>query len=219
MVLANCLRHSSKHWGAGFDVRVMRYPDDASLGYQALEVAVRSLLPSTQPFVLLGESFSGPIAIAIAARPPPNLVGAVLCCTFVSNPQPRLSPFQWLLRFVSHRSVPIAFSSRVLLGRYSDPALHSALSRALATLSPRVLRARLREVVQVDVTNQLATITLPVLCLQARNDHLVPASAAAKLSRANSRVQIETIDGPHFLLQSCPAQAAAIVRRFLSTIS
>lgn len=140
----------------GLDVKVIRYPDDASLGYLALEAFVRSSLPVAQPFVLLGESFSGPIAISIAARPPANLLGAVLCCTFASNPRPRLSSFQLLLPLVSHRTVPLAVSSSVLLGRYSTGTLRNVLLRVLDTLSPQLLRARLREVIHVDVTDQLA---------------------------------------------------------------
>ena len=56
---------------------IVDYPKDVSLGYDELEVLkVRcAALPDDRPFVLLGESFSGPLAIRIAAHPPPGLCG------------------------------------------------------------------------------------------------------------------------------------------------
>jgi pimeloyl-[acyl-carrier protein] methyl ester esterase len=47
---------------------VVSYPAERALGYIELEAVVRSKLPSDRSYVLLGESFSGPIAIAIAAN-------------------------------------------------------------------------------------------------------------------------------------------------------
>jgi hypothetical protein len=73
--------------GPAFDsVAVIPYPSDKALGYAALESLVRAQLPPATPFVLLGESFSGPIALSIAANPPPNLVGLILSTTFAKAP-------------------------------------------------------------------------------------------------------------------------------------
>ena len=63
-------------------IDVVRYPGTEPLGYDELERLVRAQLPAGQPFVLLGESFSGPLAISIAASPPPGLRGLILCCSF-----------------------------------------------------------------------------------------------------------------------------------------
>ena len=71
---------------------VIAYPPAQNLDYSQLEAFVRSKLPSDQPFVILGESFSGPIAVSIAASPPDGLRGIVLCCSFVRNPRPAGSP-------------------------------------------------------------------------------------------------------------------------------
>src|SRR5688572_3895642 len=80
--------------GPAFDsVTVIPYPPNEALGYVALEALVRAQLPTATPFVLLGESFSGPVALSIAADPPPNLVGLVLSTTFAKSPVPLLSPF------------------------------------------------------------------------------------------------------------------------------
>ena len=67
--------------GRGVPASAVGYPGDRPLDYDALEPLVRAQLPRT-PFVLLGESFSGPLAIRIAADPPPGLRGLVLSTTF-----------------------------------------------------------------------------------------------------------------------------------------
>ncbi|WP_222432862.1 alpha/beta fold hydrolase [Caenimonas sedimenti] len=81
----------------GGATQVVRYPPTAVLNYAGLEEVARSALPRGEPFVLLGESFSGPIAISLAASRPPNLLGVILCCTFARNPRPFLGPFRSLL--------------------------------------------------------------------------------------------------------------------------
>ena len=53
--------------GQSLDVRVVRYPQ--------LQGHARKSLPTDRPFVLLGESLSGPIAIRLAAERPRELVG------------------------------------------------------------------------------------------------------------------------------------------------
>src|SRR5690349_8746161 len=69
-------------------IKIITYPTDQPLGYAALECLIRDQLPANEPFVLVAESFSGPIAIALAATPPAGLLGVVLCCSFTRNPRP-----------------------------------------------------------------------------------------------------------------------------------
>lgn len=74
---------------ASFDViDAISYPPDASLSYVQLEDFVRAALPPEKPFVLLAQSFSGPIALAIAVAPLKNLIGLVLSTTVAMNPMP-----------------------------------------------------------------------------------------------------------------------------------
>ena len=61
---------------------VVSYPADQVLGYEGLVDFARTRLPAGQAWVLLGESFSGPVAIALAAERPPGLCGMILSGTF-----------------------------------------------------------------------------------------------------------------------------------------
>src|ERR1700677_2682366 len=65
---------------------VLSYPPDQALGYADLLPRVLSALPKDVPFVLLGESFSGPLAIMAAATRPSGLVVLILCATYIRNP-------------------------------------------------------------------------------------------------------------------------------------
>src|SRR5450631_1631029 len=78
-------------------IQVVRYPVECAGGYKQLTDLVKQALPSEGDYVLLGESFSGPIAVSIAAELPPRLRGLVMCCSFVTNPQPQFILFSPLL--------------------------------------------------------------------------------------------------------------------------
>ena len=202
--------------GTEFSAFVVSYPASEPNGYKELETLVRQSLPASTPFAILGESFSGPIAISITADPPPNLVATILCCTFTSNPQPYLSLLRWLLPFVSPRLAPLPAMSALLMGRHSTPALRSGLARAMAGLTAPAFRARLRAVLEVNVTGELANAQRPVLYLQALQDKVVSSAASARLTQANPQVRVARIDGPHFLLQVRPTEASASIGAFLA---
>src|SRR5262245_22389675 len=66
--------------------QIVRYPSDQPLGYDALEPMVAQHIPAREPYAILGESFSGPLALRLARRQEGDLVGVVLVATFVTNP-------------------------------------------------------------------------------------------------------------------------------------
>jgi len=196
-------------------VTVLRYPPDKTLDYAALEVLIRAALPTDAPFVLLGESFSGPIALSIAADPPVNLVGLVLSTTFSRTPLPFFSPLAPLTRFAPVRTLPTAFLSWGLLGRWATPALKSSLERALLEVKPDVLRQRAALAMQADVSALLTRIVVPVLYLRAKGDRLIMPGAGELILSAIKHATMKEIAGPHLLLQACPSSVAQAVRGFV----
>ncbi|MEZ5483969.1 MAG: hypothetical protein R3F01_02195 [Lysobacteraceae bacterium] len=75
------------------DVLLVDLPNDRVAGYDELADIIRNQLPQAAPYYLLGYSFSGPLAIRLAAEQPHGLAGLVLCCTFARTPRPLLSRF------------------------------------------------------------------------------------------------------------------------------
>lgn len=204
--------------GADADIRVVRYPVDQALGYAQLEAHARACLPEEGDYILLGESFSGPIAISIAASAPPGLKGVVLCCTFACSPLPALALVKPLVGALPVAHAPLAVLDWLLAGRFSSVPLREALRRSLAQVAPAALRERLRAVMQVDVQEQLGRIDLPVLYLRAAHDRTVPRAASLRILRLRPQTQLVELDAPHFLLQAVPAAAWRAITAFAAAL-
>lgn len=196
-------------------VKVVAYPPSESLGYAELERFAEASLPAEGPMVLLGESFSGPIAISLAAKYSARVKGLILCCTFAQNPRPVLSSFGVFVSVMPLGVVPTGIASMALFGRFASPALHAALGRALAAVSASALRARLKAVLEVDATGALARIKAPILCLRATEDRLVLKSASDQITHLQPTALVEVLEGPHCLLQAAPVKAAAVIAAFV----
>ncbi len=199
-------------------IDVVRYPGSEPLGYDELERLVRARLPVGQPFVLLGESFSGPLAISIAATPPPGLRGLILCCSFARSPKPGLALLRGGLLELSmmfmHSGLMRGPMRRMLLGRFATPRLCGLLQGSLRQVSTAVMTRRMREVQRVNVVDRLAQVRVPVMYLQAIEDRIVPGQAARTIQRALSGRRIVRLEGPHGLLQPAPVAAAHAIENF-----
>ncbi|MFI5445584.1 alpha/beta fold hydrolase [Polaromonas sp. UC242_47] len=200
-------------------VSVVSYPPSGGLQtYAGLQDLAAWALPHEGPVVLLGESFSGPIAISLAAANPQRVVGVVLCCTFVRNPRPGL---RWLRGLASMPSPlpPSPIVSAMLLGRFATPRLRQILRDALVNVKPEVLRARLRAVISVDVRAQARALKVPVLYMKATGDRLVPSSAVAEVAQHCRDMTIQSFDAPHCLLQVAPEETAKAVAVFIEKVT
>jgi pimeloyl-ACP methyl ester carboxylesterase len=203
---------------AAIDTQAIAYPA-APLDYAALEAFVRERLPRDRPFVVLAESFSGPLGAALRAEPPPGMRALVLCCSFVRNPRPMLAPLRHLLGLVPFGAMPGFALRQALLAPCSTPQLQDELAAALAQVPPSVLRQRLRAVLETDASRSFARGTLPVLYLRARHDRLVPPANALQILRLAPDAQLADIAAPHMLLQAAPEAAAVAVTAFLASLS
>ena len=207
-------------WGDQFRAQVVSYPCAERLDYAALADRVRSLLPRNEDYVLLAESFSGPLGVMLAAERPQRLRGLVLCATFARSPLPLL---RWTAPWA--HAVPLAaLPDRVLawglLGPYATPSLLRAIRRAVQSVDPAVLAARVRAVAEVDVSVAVSDVQVPVLYLQARNDRAVPRGAVRPfVATLGDRLQVASCAGPHCLLQACAADAAAAISAFISGLT
>jgi pimeloyl-ACP methyl ester carboxylesterase len=212
--LAQAMHATGQH-GA---IDVVRYPGTQALGYDELERLVRAQLPTGQPFVLLGESFSGPLAISIAAAPPPGLRGLILCCSFARSPKPGLALLRGGLLELSmqfmHSDLMRGPMRHMLLGRFATPRLTGLLQDALKKVTAAVMTRRMKEVQRVNVVDKLPLVRVPAMYLQAMQDRIVPARAAHVIQRALSGLRVVRLEGPHGLLQAAPAATARAIETF-----
>lgn len=204
--------------GAEFKVQVVPYPTVGALGYEELQTIVGKQLPSTGHFVILGESFSGPIAISLAASHPKGLVGLILCSSFARNPRPAFKALSSFVGALPVTLAPMAVLSHLLMGRFANPALRSTLSSSLAQVSASTFRARVKAVLSCDASAKLNAIKVPLLYLLGAHDRVVPASASRHIVQVVPSTQVVTIEAPHFLLQVAPAASAIAVRAFMRQV-
>jgi pimeloyl-ACP methyl ester carboxylesterase len=199
--------------------RIIDYPKDVPLGYDELEVLVRTALPDDRPFVLLGESFSGPLAIRIAAHPAPELCGLILCVTFARNPYPWAAWAKPLAAYLPLKSFPRWLRAPLMWGSHDPNRAPSQTQRAMAGVSVGVVRRRIAALLAVDETHALRKVIQPVLVLRAMRDRVVPKSATERIMREAPHAQRVDIDGPHLLLQTRPAKCATAIESFMRELS
>lgn len=201
--------------GPEFDPIVVRYPTDVPLGYAELEPLVRKYLPADEPFILLGESFGGPLSISVAASTPPGLVGLILCCSFASCPRRYLGRLKFLAPYLPVHGLPRSVFARRSMGRFASKELASKLKEASERVSPDVFRYRIGAVCATDFSAKLQQVRVPILYLRASTDRIVPRDASRRIQRLVPSARIVDIDGPHYLLQACPAAAVDAVTKFV----
>jgi pimeloyl-[acyl-carrier protein] methyl ester esterase len=195
---------------------IVSYPNDVPLGYDELETVVSAALPADRPFILLGESFSGPLAIRIAARQPAWLAGLILCVTFASNPYPWAGAWaRPLAAYLPLKSLPRWIRAPLMWGSSSPNRAPRQSERAMAQVSAAVIRHRIAALLAVDEISSLPKISVPALVLCATRDRVVSEAATRRLMHGIAHAQRVDIEGPHLLLQTCAAQCAAAVLSFM----
>ncbi len=205
--------------GKEYTTHIVRYPRDRVTSDEELTAIARDALPNTTPYALLGESFSGPIAIRLAAERPQQLHALVLCCSFARNPQAWLARPASVLLSWRCPMPPVGLISAALMGRFATPSAKEALKTALTSVRADVLRARMKQVLAVDTRDLLKRVTLPLLYLRAAQDLLVSARSANEVQGLAPQTTVTSLPGPHFLLQTQPEAAAAAVKTFLRQLN
>ncbi|NUQ28003.1 MAG: alpha/beta hydrolase [Acidobacteriaceae bacterium] len=203
-----------------YEIEIVQYPSDRFLSYSELENLVWSTCPATESFVLIAESFSTPLAIRCAARDQENLKGMILCAGFVASPVKgwRRVMARILAPLLFHLPLPAVAAKFWLVGFGASSPLIQTIRPVLASVSPKVLSARLRAVLECDVRAAFQQVQAPVLYLQAREDRLVDASCVEEFKCIHAAVRVEILDGPHLLLQREPLNAAQVITSFLQTL-
>ncbi len=198
-------------------VHVLRYPSDEVLDYDALLPRVLDALPEDGEFVLVAESFSGPLALRIAAERPRGLVAVVLCASFAVCPvRFPLSKLGWLVPLIPFSVVPTSLQMWFMAGGFVTPELRDMFNTARAQVKSTVLVARIREVLAVDVRQELAHCPYPVLYLRGTRDRVVASRNARQIQAVNPVVEVEDIEAPHLLLQAAPTSAVEAIDAFLA---
>jgi pimeloyl-[acyl-carrier protein] methyl ester esterase len=199
------------------ETTVVRYPTQESRTYAELLGVVRNLVAPLEKFVLVGESFSSPLAIQLAGSRPPNLAGLVICVGFVSNPFPRS---RRLVRALAKPSLfglptPEFILKHYLTGWSGALALRRKIRQNRLLVRPKVLADRVQEILKSDAKEELMRINVPILYLQGAYDRLIGKRCFEEIRRLQPRSILASIPAHHVLLQQKPVEAAEAVMKFM----
>ncbi len=90
------------------------------------------------------------------------------------------------------------------------------IGASLAQMSAATLRARLRAIAAADVRDCLASVSVPILYLQAARDRVVLPGSARLIADAKPATKVVALEAPHFLLQVAVGEAVREVRDFMA---
>lgn len=195
---------------------VAKYPFDKSMSYSEYATFVLSTFVSNEPFTIIAESFSGPVAVLVAASRPSALTGVVLCNTFVYRAAWRgfsYLPWAWLFRFpVTTLMVGIHLTGFRQASKWVE-----RIRAANQPVLPGVRASRLRAALNADVRGEFAGLDVPVMYLRGLQDRLVFSSCVRHAREARPSTTVVRVPGPHLLLQTEPQRSWQEVTSFVSS--
>ncbi len=197
---------------------IVRYPGDRHLSYEQLLPLALDAFPQSDPFILLGESFSGPLAVMIAAQRPKNLIGLILCATFVTRPWPLVRPVIPLFARGPIFNLYIPYKRiRAMLGGYSTPERRALVEEMQRLVRPHVFASRVRMVFRVDARDALGSCDIPMLYIKAANDMVVPGRNLRVIQQIKPDIAVVTIGSSHMVLQRHSVEAAKAISTFAAS--
>jgi len=203
------------------DIVIARYPTDRFLSFPELVGLVKDLVPCNGSYVVVAESFSGPVGAKFAATRPPNLAGLIMCVGFVTNPSRRR---RWLARAMA---TPLLFRlptpswvlEHFLIGTDPPRALVASVRKAQRLVKPAVLAKRIRAVLDCDAREDLAGTDIPMLYIQAEDDHLVGPECFQEIRSLRPDAALLVTPGPHALMERYPRKIADAIVQFIHQLS
>jgi pimeloyl-[acyl-carrier protein] methyl ester esterase len=195
---------------------VVCLPSSGPNTYADLLAFVRNAVVELAECYVLGWSFSGPLALMLAAAEPTKVRGVILSATFVRPPQPLLAwmrfavttPVIWALR--ASRRVP------GWLGRGPTDQVQHAMAETWARVGAKVVAARVRAILTVDAREPLRRCRPPVLYLASSRDEVVPHRNIEEVVRVRPSVQVRTIKGRHLAMYTNPEATVHAILEFVA---
>jgi hypothetical protein len=196
------------------------YPAAEFLPYADLRSFASVAVPKSKAFVLLAESFSPTSGCRVHCIKSPNLAALIICAGFVSRP---LAGYSRLAKTLARpwlftRNTPRFILEYFALGQHVSPALIQKFQRVLGSVSPEVMSGRTQEAMNSDARRALTQITVPLLYVDATEDHLLADSCLEEMKLIKSDMLVAQVAGPHLLLQREPQKVAHIVSEFIQEL-
>ena len=197
------------------DPVVVTYPASGPNAYEDLVPIVERAVESLGEFVVLGWSFGGPLALMVAARRPSQVAGVILCASFVTPPRPGMVRYRVALRTPVVATIRAMRRLRFMIPGYGTGGLRKAKGRTWRSVNARVLAARARAALAVDVRPLLADCRARLLYLASTRDETIPRTCLEEIRAIAPHTQVAEIEGQHMALFTNPGQAADLIANFM----
>lgn len=195
-------------------VRIVEFPPGGPHTYDDLLELVVEATSDLSRMVVLGFSFSGPLAVRFARREPERVTALILVATFLTPPRPALrrygrllrGPAVWLFRLA--RRLP-----GWLLSPRDDPR-RAAKLETWRRVPASAVAARLRQVARVDASDDLRVCIQPVLSIGFSRDEAVGRSSAEEIRHACPSARVLSLEGTHLTMFDDPGLLLAALHTF-----
>jgi len=192
---------------------VIQYPANL-VRYDEIADWLKPQLPS-DAYVIVAESFSGPLAVIIAAAKPDGLKAVILVASFARSPR-RFPAFLAAILYLLPIRSPflIRLTQGFLVGKWGKNTFPQEFAQIMRSVPRKTLVGRLREVLQVNLAGFLKAVAIPRLLVAASGDALVPVARSNEIGAAGWSVI--RLEGPHFLCLARPDEVAFAIEEFLA---
>lgn len=198
-----------------FDLLVLSYPTHQKLSYdQLVTFVLKKLEGLCGKYVLIGESFSGPLSLFISDKKPDGLIGTILVASFITAPNLKIGRFlPWTIGFTLTKPL---YSLRLMLSKSENSSFIKSISVELQKVSPKILADRIQSIFAVNAKVQLENCSVPLMYFQGNKDFVVPKRNLDNMLAIKPDIKVVEFDTQHFLLQSAPIEAWQAISAFVA---
>lgn len=199
-------------------VQVIPLPQEGPQDYAALTEYVAQRLPVDRDYVLLGESFGGPIVANLALRGLPHMQGVVFVASFLKPPAWWATTLGLMLPL--ELTVPTRLGRMIMRALLAGPQASAKtmdwVQGVIGSVPAGIIKARIRAI--RAVRRQQGRTDLPALYLRATEDRLIAARKFADFPAHFADIKLFKIEGPHLILPARPGDCARIIRRMFPNL-
>lgn len=171
-------------------------------------------LAPDRPWIAIGHSMGGKVAMAAALRRPPGLVALVLIATSPATPEPMTDDDRGdALASFGCRSAALANFKRITGGSLSPELIETCVEDQLC-VDRSAWRWWYERGNRNDISHATRAITLPVLVLTGDDDKVMGPDTAPAVAAGLHNARLETIAGGHLLPLERPDVVAASISTF-----
>jgi pimeloyl-ACP methyl ester carboxylesterase len=170
--------------------------------FDGLAATIEAELKRLEGFVLVAESYSGPIGARLAARLGQKVALLVLC-----NPLVEVGfqlPAGLAASVVASRVMPVWTAAHTLAG--GDRALGRTVLEEVRSLPKEILRGRLNAAFSATASELSSYLVAPLLTILGTRDRLISLGRARHVCSKVPCCTVVELDAPHLVVQTKPAE-------------